>query len=83
MADFPSDYTYAADWIWNNRITAEKSTERRNTIFDQIDAGNGTINYVVRWQSYRTLTLEQRKNCRLGGAGQIRSARPTAGRSCL
>ena len=61
MADFPSDYTYAADWIWNNRITAEKSTERRNTIFDQIDAGNGTINYVVRWQSYRTLTLEQRQ----------------------
>ena len=39
----------------------EKSTERRNTIFDQIDAGNGTINYVVRWQSYRTLTLEQRQ----------------------
>ena len=61
MADFPSDYTYAADWIWNNRITAEKSTERRNTIFDQIDAGNGTINYVVRWQSYHTLTLEQRQ----------------------
>ena len=61
MADFPSDYTYAADWIWNNRIAAEKSTERRNTIFDQIDAGNGTINYVVRWQSYRTLTLEQRQ----------------------
>ena len=61
MADFPSDYTYAADWIWNNRITAEKSTERRNTIFDQIDAGNGTINYMVRWQSYRTLTLEQRQ----------------------
>ena len=29
--------------------------------FDQIDAGNGTINYVVRWQSYRTLTLEQRQ----------------------
>ena len=61
MADFPSDYTDAADWIWNNRIVAEKSTERRNTIFDQIVAGEGTINYVVRWQSYRTLTLEQRQ----------------------
>lgn len=48
MADFPSDYTDAADWIWNNRIVAEKSTERRNTIFDQIVAGEGTINYVVR-----------------------------------
>ena len=61
MADFPSDYIDAADWIWNNRIAAEKSTERRNTIFDQIVAGEGTINYVVRWQSYRTLTLEQRQ----------------------
>lgn len=61
MADYPAGYLEASDWIWNNRIVAEKSTERRNTIFDQIDAGNGTINYVVRWQSYRTLTLEQRQ----------------------
>lgn len=61
MADYPAEYLEASDWIWNNRIAAEKSTERRNTIFDQIDAGNGTINYVVRWQSYRTLTLEQRQ----------------------
>lgn len=61
MADFPSEYQYAADWIWDNRISAEKSTERRNTIFDQIVAGKGTINYVVRWQSYKTVTLEQRQ----------------------
>ena len=71
MADFPSDYTYAADWIWNNRIAAEKSTERRNTIFDQIDAGNGTINYVVRWQSYRTLTLAGTTGARDGTAGSM------------
>ena len=44
MADFPSDYTYAADWIWNNRIVAGEIPERRNTIFDQIVAGEGTIN---------------------------------------
>ena len=61
MADYPAEYLTASDWIWNNRIVAEKSTERRNTIFDQIVAGEGTINYVVRWQSYRTLTLEQRQ----------------------
>lgn len=61
MADFPAEYQYAADWIWDNRITVEKSTERRNTIFDQIVAGKGTINYVVRWQSYRSVTLEQRQ----------------------
>lgn len=61
MADFPAEYQYAADWIWDNRIAVEKSTERRNTIFDQIVAGKGTINYVVRWQSYKTVTLEQRQ----------------------
>lgn len=59
--DFPSEYQYAADWIWTNRIQNEKSTERRNTIFDQIIAGKGTINYVVRWQSYKQVTLEQRQ----------------------
>ncbi|MGN0613449.1 MAG: dockerin type I domain-containing protein [Porcipelethomonas sp.] len=61
IADLPDDYKYAADWIWENRITAEKSTERRNTLFDQIIAGQGTINYVVRWQSYKTISLEQRQ----------------------
>ena len=61
ISDFPEEYQYAADWIWTNRIEREKSTERRNTIFDQIDAGNGTINYVVKWQSYRTVTYEQRQ----------------------
>ncbi|MGN1403726.1 MAG: dockerin type I repeat-containing protein [Ruminococcus sp.] len=61
MADFPAEYQYAADWIWDNRISAENSTVRRNTIFDQIVAGKGTINYVVRWQSYKEVTLEQRQ----------------------
>jgi len=59
--DMPSEYQYAADWIWQNRISRERSTERRNTIFDQIVAGKGTINYVVKWQSYRTVTYEQRQ----------------------
>lgn len=61
MADFPEEYRYAADWIWDNRISVEQSTARRNTIFDQIVAGEGTINYVVRWQSYKEVTLEQRQ----------------------
>ncbi len=61
MDDFPEEYRYAADWIWENRITAENSTGRWNTIFDQIVAGNGTLNFVVRWQSYKTITLEQRQ----------------------
>lgn len=61
IEDMPQDYQTAADWIWNNRIVAEKSTERRNIIFDQIIAGKGTINYVVKWQSHKQLTLEQRQ----------------------
>lgn len=61
LADMPENYQYAADWIWQNRVEKEQSTARRNTIFDQIIAGNGELHYVIRWQSYKTVTLEQRK----------------------
>lgn len=61
ISDLPSEFQYAADWIWTNRIEREQSTKRRNTVFDQIVAGKGTINYVVKWQSYRTVTYEQRQ----------------------
>ena len=65
ISDLPSDYQYAADWIWNNRIVKENSmgssSHRYNNIFDMIVAGKGTINYVVKWQSYRTVTYEQRQ----------------------
>ncbi len=63
--DMPSEFQYAADWIWNNRIVAENSlgssSGRYNNIFDMIVAGKGTINYVVKWQSYNTVTYEQRQ----------------------
>ena len=61
LADMPAEYTTAMEWIWTNRIQGEQSTARRNTIFDQIVAGNGTINYVVRWQSYKHISLAQRQ----------------------
>ncbi len=61
ISAMPSEYQFAADWIWTNRIEREQSTARRNTIFDQIVAGKGTINYVVKWESYRTVTYEQRQ----------------------
>lgn len=61
LSDMPSEYSYALDWVWENRIVRENSTARWNTIFDQIVAGEGTLNYVVRWQSYKTLSLEQRQ----------------------
>ena len=61
LADMPEEYQESAEWIWQNRCVYENSTSRRNTIFDQIDAGKGTLNFVVRWQSYKTITYEQRQ----------------------
>lgn len=65
LADMPESYTTAMEWIWNTRIIGEDSLgingKRYNTLFDQIYKGNGTINYVVRWQSNKTITYEQRQ----------------------
>ncbi len=61
LDDMPSDYVEPMEWIWENRMQAEGSTSRWNLIFDQIIAGDGELHYVVRWQSYKTLTLEQRQ----------------------
>ncbi len=65
LDNMPEEYKGAADWIWNNRIVNENSmgskNQRFNTIFDQIIAGEGTLNFVVRWQSYKTVTYEQRQ----------------------
>ncbi|HHX56859.1 MAG TPA: dockerin, partial [Clostridiales bacterium] len=40
LDNMPTEYRESLDWIWQNRILDEKSTERRNLIFDQIVAGN-------------------------------------------
>ena len=61
ISDIPTDYQYAADWIWNTRIIGEGSVVSHDTIYDQIIAGKGTLNYIVRWQSYKNITLQQRK----------------------
>lgn len=61
LADLPSNYKSSIEWVWTNRMIKEGSTTRKNLIFDQIVAGKGTLNYVVRWQSNKSITLEQRK----------------------
>ena len=61
LADMPSTYQFAAEWILQNRIISEGSVKDWATIYDQIVAGNGTLKYVVKWQSKQTITLEQRK----------------------
>ena len=63
--DMPGKYQSAADWIWQNRVTKENSlgslSRRWNSLFDQIIDGKGTLNYVVRWHSTRTITYEERQ----------------------
>ena len=65
LDDMPAEYQSAADWIWQNRVSAENSmgssSYRWNNIFDQIIDGKGTLNYVVRWHSTKTITLQQRQ----------------------
>lgn len=62
LANMPSNLKTSIEWVWTNRMVKEGSTERKNLIFDQIYAGKGTLNYVIRWQSNKQVTLEQRKN---------------------
>ena len=61
VSDMPSDYKTACDWIWQNRIEKEGSMKDWSTIYDQIVAGNGTLQYILIWQSYEKITLEQRQ----------------------
>ena len=59
--DIPGEYRTACDWIWQNRIETERSCEAWSTIYDQIVAGNGTLQYILIWQSYEPITLAQRQ----------------------
>jgi len=61
VSDMPAYLKSSIEWVWNNRILKENSTSRQNLIFDQIYDGEGTLNYVVRWQSSKSLTLENRQ----------------------
>ena len=60
-AEVPSDVQTAYDWIWEHRIVPEATVKDRTTIFDQIIAGNGTLQYILIWQSYAPITLQQRQ----------------------
>lgn len=60
-SDIPQEYQSACDWIWANRIETEGSAKSWSTVYDQIIAGNGTLQYILIWQSYEPITLEQRQ----------------------
>jgi hypothetical protein len=61
LADMPQSLKSSIEWVWTNRMANNGIKSFKNLIFDQIYAGNGTLNFVVRWQSSKNLTLEQRK----------------------
>lgn len=69
ISEMPSTLRESIEWVWSNRIVprstaapiGEGSTVRQNLIFDQIYDNNGSLNYVIRWQSAKSLTLAQRK----------------------
>lgn len=61
LKNMPDRYKSSIEWVWKNRMVQEGSTLRKNLIFDQIFAGKGTLNYVVRWQSDKSVTLKQRQ----------------------
>lgn len=61
LSDMPQDYRTACDWVWTNRIESEGSMKAWSTVYDQIIAGNGTLQYILIWQSYEPITLEQRQ----------------------
>lgn len=63
-SDMPSEYVTACEWVWNNRIYDDENEDWMkdySTIYDQLIAENGTIRYLIRWDSYKTITLEQRQ----------------------
>ena len=62
LDDMPESLKESVEWVYYNRMVDEGTPEWTNLIFDQIYAGNGTLNYVVRWQSSKNVTLQQRKD---------------------
>jgi len=68
MSKIPQNMKENFDWLKNDRYPRESymplavpSWGWYNTIFDQIWDGNGSINYGVRWESTKSITLEERK----------------------
>jgi uncharacterized repeat protein (TIGR02543 family) len=60
--DTPAHMRENFDWFKDARHVHEPVIfNRNNLIFDQIWAGNGTINFAVRWDSNVTMTYEQRR----------------------
>lgn len=71
LEDMPTAYKDSLSWLWDVRQVRENSVDRKNLIFDQILAGKGTLNYVVRWQSNLDITLQQRKDIEVMIGNQI------------
>ena len=78
MASIPAAFKENFDWLRYTRheealpgynTTAERiyfnangSVRQRNSVFHMIWEGNGTVNWAVRWESNRRITLAERQN---------------------
>jgi len=68
MAQIPPAMKENFDWLRTDRWPRERyfpiplpGSGWYNTIFDQIWGGNGTLNWGIRWETNRDITLEQRQ----------------------
>jgi uncharacterized repeat protein (TIGR02543 family) len=67
MSGIPQNMKENFDWLKNDRYPRESYMPLNvpwdwyNTIFDQIWDGNGSLNYGVRWETAKSITLEERR----------------------
>ena len=69
LEDMPSDLKPYVEFVWEKIMSpsssdapnGEGSYIKQNLILDQIYRNNGSINYCVRWQSSRQITLQERQ----------------------
>ncbi|MCL2578187.1 MAG: InlB B-repeat-containing protein, partial [Defluviitaleaceae bacterium] len=60
--DTPANFRENFDWFRDSRHIHEPVLfGRHNLIFDQIWAGNGTINFAIRWDSNVVISFEDRR----------------------
>jgi uncharacterized repeat protein (TIGR02543 family) len=62
VTNIPANFRENFDWFKDSRHVHEAVLfNRNNLIFDQIWAGNGTLNFAVRWDSNVVMTFEDRR----------------------
>ncbi|MDR3012766.1 MAG: InlB B-repeat-containing protein [Chitinispirillales bacterium] len=62
MSQIPAAFRENFDWLRNTRHAREPVLfNRNNLVWDQVFHGGGTINWAIRWESDRVVTLAERR----------------------